>query len=138
MTDNLPDGLRDLLVNRIDSFEKLELVVTLHAAPRSTMSVDDLCRVLKRSRDGVRQTAMELRAVSLVELTSRGELRLLPPTTRDNDAIAALVQLYRDDRVAIVRALGDLAMDRIRNLASRAFADAFVLKKKPPKDGEDG
>ena len=134
----LPGVVRELLVSRIDSFEKLELVVALHAAPRTTMSVEDLCRALKMPRDTVRQAAMDLRAVALIDLTSRGEVQLLPPTSRDQQAIGELFRLYNEDRILLVQALGDIAVQRIRGMASRAFADAFVLRKKPPKDGDDG
>jgi len=134
----LPDGVRELLASRIDSFEKLEVVVALHAAPRTTMTMDELCRALKLPRDSIRQAAMELRAVALVDLTSRGEVQLLPPTARDQQAVGELIRLYTEDRIVLVKTLGEIAVERIRGMASRAFADAFVLRKKPPKDGDDG
>jgi DNA-binding GntR family transcriptional regulator len=134
----LPNGIGELLKNRIDSFDKLELVVALHGAPRATMSVEDLCRRLKLPREVVRSAVVELRAVSLVALTSQGEVQLLPPTDHDREIVATLVTLYSEDRVEVVRTLGQIAVERIRGMASRAFADAFVIRRKPPKDGDDG
>jgi hypothetical protein len=130
--------VNELLTNRVDSFEKLELVVALHGAPRTTMSIDALSHMLKLSREVVRQTVIELRSASLVELTSGGEVQLLPPTTRDHAAVSELVQLYQDDRFTVVKMMGEIAVNRIRNMASRAFADAFVIRKKPKKDEDDG
>lgn len=135
---SVPAGVRELLASRIDSFEKLEVVVALHGAPNRTMSVEELCRVLKIPRDAIREATMELRALALIELTSRGEVQLLPPTNRDQQVVTELVKLYDDDRFAIVKALGEIAVERIRGMASRAFADAFVLRKKPPKDRDNG
>lgn len=132
----LPEPISELLENRIDSFEKLELIVALHEAPRTTMSVEELCRALKLPRDAIREAAVELRGVSLVVLTSRGDVQLLPPSNREHAAVTELVRIYRDDRLAVVKAMGEIALARIRNLASRAFADAFVIRKK--RDDEDG
>lgn len=138
LSSNISEGVYELMRARVDTFEKLELVVTLHAALHATMSVDDVCRALKLPREAVRQAAVELRAATLVETTVRGELHLLPLTTSDRENVDELVRLYREDPLAIAKALGDISMDRIRNMASRAFANAFVIRKKPPKDGEDG
>jgi DNA-binding transcriptional ArsR family regulator len=138
MSTTLPDGIRDLLANRIDSFEKLEIVVALHAAPRTTLSIEEMCRRLKLTRDTVRQATMELRGASLVVLTSAGDVQLLPPSERDHAILEQLVRLYDEDRFTVVKAMGEIALDRIRGMASRAFADAFVIRKKPPKDGNDG
>lgn len=133
MSAVLPDGVGELLT-RVDSFEKLELVVALYGAPRSTMTVDELSQLLKISRDETRRTALELRGASLVVLTSSGAVQLLPPTTRDLELVGKLVALYDQDRLAVVKAMGQIAVDRIRNMASRAFAEAFVIRKKAGDD----
>lgn len=138
MKTDLPDAVYELLATRINTFEKLELVVALSAAPSSKASVDELCRTLKLPRDLVRQATIDLRASSLITLTSRGEAQLLPVTQKDEAALKELVQLYAGDPMSIVKALGDIAMSRLRSMATRAIADAFVLRKKTPKDGNDG
>ena len=138
LSTKLPADVAELLANRIDSFEKLELVVALYAAPRATMSIDALVTALSLSREDVRRAASELREASLIDLASRGEVQLLPPTERDHAAVSELVRLYQEDRFAVVKAMGEIAVSRIRNMASRAFADAFIIRKKPPKDDEDG
>jgi Mn-dependent DtxR family transcriptional regulator len=138
LSTKLPPGVDELLKDRISSFEKLELIVALHDAPRTTLSVDDLSRMLTLPRETVREVAIELRSASLVELTSRGEVQLLPPTTREHAAVVELVRLYREDRFTVVTAMGEIAVNRLRNMTARAFADAFVIRKKRKKDGEDG
>jgi hypothetical protein len=128
--------VRDLL-HRVDTFEKLEMIVALYKAPRTVMSVTELSQGLKLEREMVRRSALELRGGALVELTSSDEVQLLPPTSRDHEAVRELVRLYDDDRLTIVKALGEIAVQRIRNMASQAFADAFVLRKRPRGD-DDG
>lgn len=138
MNNELPDHLFELLERRVDTFEKLEVLVALHGEPRATSSVEALCRMLKLPRDVIREAVMELRSSSLVELTSRGEVQLLPPSQKDAASVAELVAMYRDDRMVIVRTIGEIAMMRVRSMTAKVFADAFVIRKKPPKDGEDG
>lgn len=136
LTTSLPNAVTELLANRIDSFEKLDLVLALHAQPRATMTVEALCRALKLPRDVIRQTAIELRGAALMELTMSGEVQLLPPTSNDHQAVTELIQLYNEDRVTVVRAIGEIAVARLRRMASRAFADEFVMRKNPRKDGD--
>jgi hypothetical protein len=129
VTAELPVTVRSLLENGVNTFEKLELIVLLHGAPRSVMSLAELTRRLRLESEVVRLAAAELRDAALVELSSTGELQLLPPTSRDYEAVDELVRLYAEDRLAIVKAIGEIAMGRIRTLASQAFAEAFVVRK---------
>ena len=134
--DDVSPRVRALLATRIDSFEKLELIIALHGEPRATSTFDQMCERLGVARHLLREAAVSLNADSLVQMTSGGELQLLPPTDRDREAIGELVALYSDDRMAVVKALGEIALDRIRNMASKVFADAFVIRKN--KDDEHG
>jgi hypothetical protein len=138
MTTALPHGVRELLQSRIDSFEKLELVNALHGAPRATMSLEQLATQLRTTQAAVRNAATELRAAALVEVTSAGEVQLIPPTSREVAALDDLIKCYREDQFAVVKALGEISLARIRNMAAHAFADAFVLRKKTGRRDDDG
>ncbi len=138
MPQDLPDSVRELLSRRIDTFEKLEIVSALHAAPQGTLTVDQLATIVKVSRDVVRQAIVELRVASLVEFTSRGAVQLIPLSQGDQTAVKDLVATYALDPLSIAKLLGEISMERIRNIASRAFADAFVLRKKPTGGDDNG
>jgi hypothetical protein len=133
----LPYGVSELLKDRVDSFEKLELVIALHDAKRTTLSVEELSRRLTLTRETIRRLAIELRSASLVALNASGDVQLLPPTSGEDTAVADLVRLYREDRFTLVAAIGEIAVSRLRGMTARAFADAFVIRRKPKKDGED-
>jgi hypothetical protein len=137
LTTSISKPVYDLLEHRINSFEKLELVIALASAPGATLSISDLARALTLPRDEIRQIATELRGASLVNVTTRDEVQLLPPTSKEGAAINELVELYREERFSVVKALGEISLARIRNLASRAFSDAFILGTKK-KRGDDG
>ena len=138
MTSKAPDNVRELLTHRIDTFEKLEIVVSLHRAERATRTHDELTRLLGFTRDLVDEAVRELRGASLVDVSASGDVHLLPPTSRDRLAVEALAKAYDEDRFAIVKEMGEIAIHRIRNMAANVFADAFVIRKRTPKDGKDG
>lgn len=129
----LPARLRELLETRIDSFEKLELVLVLHRAPDRTLAVPELADKLHLPREVARRLSIELRGAGLVEFTYRGQVQLYPPSSRDDELVEEVIRLYRSDPIQIMRLLSDIALRRIRTLASQAFADAFDLGRK----GED-
>jgi hypothetical protein len=135
-TSAVSTEVRELLATRVDSFEKLDMVIALHAAPNATLSVDALVRTMGCTRELVRQTLGELRRTLLVDLTSRGEAQLLLPSEADRRVVRDLVELHQSDRSIVVRLLGELAMNRIRGMAARAFSDAFLIGKK--KGDDDG
>lgn len=135
MTSPVPEPVRQLLVTRVDSFEKLELVLALLRAPCRTMSVPELGTALQIPRDVVRRLVMDLRAVSVVELTFRGQIQLQVPSPDDERAFAELSHSYQSDPVHVIRLLSEIAVERIRTMASRAFAKALTQRK---GDGSGG
>lgn len=134
MTSKAADSVRELLTNRVNTFEKLEIVLNLYRAERATSTIDELVRSLGFTRPLVDEAVRELRAVSLIETSSTGEVHLLPPSSRDRGAVEALAKAYEEDRFAIVKEMGEIAMRRIRSMAANVFADAFVIGRKGPKD----
>jgi len=136
MSDGLSPGLLALIDDRVNSFDKLELVITLHRAPEMRASVRDLAAALNLDRDEIRVAAGELAAVRLVAIDAAGDVRLVLRTPADEAAIRELVSVYQTDKVALVQRIANSAMNRLRNLAGRAFAEAFVIRKKPGEDDD--
>ncbi len=112
--------------------------MALHAAPHTTLSFDELSTAIKLPRDLARSLCDELRDALLVDIAERTKARLLPPSETDVALLAELADVYARDRVLLARVLSDIAMSRLRNMAARAFADAFVLRKKNGGDSDDG
>ncbi len=131
MPHDVPDHVRRLLSTRIDTFEKLEIVAALAVAPQTTLTVDQIAITVRIPRDVIRQAIVELRSATLVQLTERGAIKLLSLSQGDQTAVTDLLEAYALDPLSVAKFLGEIAMERIRNMASRAFADAFVPRKKP-------
>lgn len=109
--------------------------MALHGAPHATLAVDEIAAVVNLPRDLARSLCGELRAALLLDTGDGNTVRLLPPSDGDASLLGELAELYVQDRVLLARVLSDIAMSRLRNLAARAFADAFVLRKKDRDDG---
>jgi DNA-binding IclR family transcriptional regulator len=123
-----------LLQTQLDSFEKLELVRALRASGRP-MSRDDLeveCRV---TSDTVHEALESLSRTSIVEFDAATKLVRLGPSSHD-PALQALMEVYEDDRLAVLALLSTMVMERLRSMTAQAFADAFALRKK--RDDGDG
>lgn len=131
MGSELSTELRSLLAERVDSFDKLELVIVLHRAPEQRASVRDLAAALDLDRDEVRKIAAELTSAGLTHTNPSTEVRLQPATPEDRAVLDQLAAAYDRDKVEVVKQIAETAMNRLRNLAGRAFADAFVIGKKP-------
>ena len=129
----LEDGLRALLETTLDSFEKLEIVRTLLASGRamSQSQLEDGCGL---SSELIEDALPGLLRARLVErdVVDRG-IRL--GIASQDPRFVALMQLYNEDRAGVLAVLSSAVMQRLRSMAARAFADAFVIRKKRDGDG---
>ncbi len=123
--------LRRLLETKLDTFEKLELVAVLAKLPDMTASFDEVARELQVGSDVLRRVATDLARTGFVELA--GDQITLTAQDHELQTIAEGASL---DPRTVIRILSSIALDRIRGMAARSFADAFALRKK--KDDGDG
>ena len=123
--------MRRLLETKLDTFEKVELVVVLSNRVGMTGTFDDLARELQVGTDVMRRVAADLARSGLVELDGES-VRLTP----QDDELQTIAEGARVDPRTMMRLLSSLALDRIRGMAARSFADAFTLRKK--KEDGDG
>ncbi len=131
----LPGEVRKLLETDVNSIEKLDLIRYLRSAggpvPRAEIS-----RVLDLDRETADTLIDELAGADLVEVAgARSPVR--SGAAAAGEACEDLLRIYDEDRLLVVSTLSSLAMERIRNMAARAFGEALVSKKKPKPDGED-
>lgn len=124
--DRFDPDIRRLLETDLDSFEKLEVLAKLRATVSGLELADPLFE-----NEAMRWTLDELLRMRFVE--RRGQLYVLGPRGAEA-AVVALLSLYESDRMVVVAELSTLALERIRSMASRAFANAFVLRKKRGDD----
>ncbi len=132
-----PPAVRRLLLDVIDTFEKLEIVV--HVARRPTpqptpLSIGSALGIAQRT---VAEALSELAQSSVIVMADReaGAWSIDVDGPWAN-AAAALARLYDEDRVMVLDLMTRTALERVRSQAARAFADAFVLRStKKDSDG---
>lgn len=134
----LPDAVKNLLQECLNSFESLELLLALHAHAGEAFTIESLCK-----RVGV---APDLGVAALEDLTAKNLVRrstiepmtyrFAPATAGLDTGVAELSRLYRERRAAIVAEMSINAISRIRSSSLRAFSDAFVIgTRKKESDG---
>ncbi len=109
-------------------------MIALHRAAAYTSSNTELATAVALPIEIVSRAVDELARGGVVEVA--GGLTRLTISASDLTAVAELVALYDEDRIQVVRALSQIAMDKIRGMAARTFADAFKLRKN--RDSDDG
>lgn len=126
-------ALRKLLETKLDTFEKLELVLVLRAAG-APMALVDAARELQVGPDVLRRVALEVQRGRLVEVRADDHLRLTA-SAADLEALAQGAELFARDRGAMFELMSAVAMNRLRSMAARTFADAFRIRKKEDDNG---
>jgi hypothetical protein len=129
----LDDGVRTLLVTKLDSYEKLEIMRVLRGAAQ-TMSRSELEAACRLSSDAVEDALASLERSKLVEHDPVNHGIRVGAASADPH-FATLMQTYDEDRAAVLAVLSSAVMQRLRSMAARAFADAFVIRKKRGDDG---
>jgi DNA-binding MarR family transcriptional regulator len=130
----LSPALRKLLDTQVESFEKLELLMLLRRSP-SGRRAGELAIALNIGSDEVRAIVAALSAAGLVARAADGAISLAPQRPEGQAVLDELARVYEEDKIVLVKVIAETAMDRLRNLAGRAFADAFVIRKN--KKGDD-
>jgi hypothetical protein len=127
--------LRRLLETKLDTYEKLELAVVLARRPETQESVTELARELQVGEDVMRRLATDLSRTGLVAVTPEDKVQL-SATPDEMVTLAEGAEFFEGSPRKVISLLSTIAMDRIRGMAARSFADAFSLRKK--KDENDG
>jgi hypothetical protein len=111
----------------IKSAWSLELLLLLHRDPQKSWTSEPLIRELRGSEHLVNESLAILKAAGLVEVTEAGA-RYRPQSAESAALIAALVDLYTQKPITVLRAIFTSPSDHIRS-----FADAFVFRKSADK-----
>ena len=98
------------------------------------MSRSELEAACRLSSDAVDDALPSLERSQLVERDPVDHQIRVGAASAD-PSFTALMQAYDEDRAAVLAVLSSAVMQRLRNMAAQAFADAFVIRKKRGDDG---
>lgn len=137
LAQDLAPAVRRLLDDAVNTLEKLELVIRLYRARERRLTIGKLQRELELDRDDFRRSVAELTQAALIHRYGRDTIELLLHGAEDEAVMRELAAIYDSDKTRLIIAISEISMHRLRNLAGKAFADAFVIRKKYGDD-EDG
>ncbi|CAN5915989.1 hypothetical protein BH11MYX3_BH11MYX3_11720 [soil metagenome] len=128
------EELRALLDAKLDTLEKLEIVLALRDAPENTSTVEKLAHHLQVGPSVLAVVVEEIKRAGVVSMTGDDVTLMLDGAHTPLLAEAEL--LYKRRPSDFIRLFSTIAMHRIRRMAARSFSDAFQLRKK--KGGDHG
>jgi hypothetical protein len=136
--ESLPDNVRALLRERIESYEELEALLALERLRGAGLTTVELSAALRVNGPLIEQALRVLETRSLVRSRNAAERPLryfyAPSNAELDDAVRALAKAYGEQPIRIIQLMSENAIQRLRTGAVRAFADAFILRK-DKKDG---
>lgn len=139
MPDQLPDDVCRLLLEEIEGYEQLEILLLLRERALEDWSRERIGERLGIDAASVAGALAHLVARRLLEARPGPAFRYGPRTPALSDAVGKLAEAYADERrLQVMRVMNASAMQRLRHGAARVFADAFVLGKEGGKDKKDG
>ncbi|MGH9523175.1 MAG: hypothetical protein ACRD3E_11655 [Terriglobales bacterium] len=130
--DDLPETVRALLTECIESYEELEILLLLHGVGETGLTAVESALRLR--------IGSPLAAAALGSLTNRGLVSTVgsdpeskyvysPNSPILDEAVGCLAREYRNQPIRVIKLLSRNAIERLRAGALRAFADAFILGK---------
>lgn len=120
----LPEDLRDLLREHIESIDQLEALALLRREAPRAWSADDVAATLRLPAPAASAALQHLCTAGLVALATPGaaEFSYRPLSAELRERVERLLQLYGVERAAVLRVLSRNAIARLRAGALSAFA----------------
>jgi hypothetical protein len=136
----LPEDVRRLIEQHVDTFEKLAIIEHLRAHASQAWSEESLGRQLHFDAELTAETLAELAKSRLVRRSGgkAPSYDFAPDTPELAAAVEALAQVLIEQRAMVINELAANAMRRIRGQIPRAFADAFRFRDPGDEGGKHG
>jgi len=123
--DEIPDNLRTLINEQLDSVVQVEVLLLLHGQPAREFDAAAVARELRIEATGAEVQLAHLRAGGMLESTPAGGYRYAARAAAVCAAVGELARAYVDRRVTVI----SLIYSKPRADQVRTFADAFRLRK---------
>jgi predicted ArsR family transcriptional regulator len=123
---DLPDDVRALIIDRIDSVVQLEVLLLLYGDASRTWTAADLARELRIDARAAEQQLDLLCSRALLSCTAASPrtYQYVRRSPADDAAIEGLQRAYADRRVTVIGLIYSKPTDPLRS-----FADAFRIRK---------
>lgn len=132
MPDDI-EGIRTFLSEHVESFELLVLLLALQTDPATPVTSESAGRRTGVAPEDATQLLLALVRHGFcvtVQADTGPAYRYAPRTEILAKDAAALADAYRTSPGTIARLMSEVAIERMQSITARAFADAFVIRKK--------
>jgi len=128
---DLPEDVRALLKEHIESYEQLEMLLLLRRERYEVWTAEGLAARLRVGAELIEPALAALKLSGLVEITGTAPSRFAyrPASPGLDAATGRLEREYAERPILIIQLMSANAIERLRTAALHTFADAFVLKK---------
>jgi predicted ArsR family transcriptional regulator len=135
--DELPEDVRALLHEHIESYEHLETLLLLRRERHEQWTSEALAARLRVRPELIAAALANLKAGGMVEATGVTPTRFVyrPSSSGIDAAVGRLQREYTERPILIIQLMSANAIERLRTAALQTFADAFVLSKKDKDRG---
>jgi hypothetical protein len=132
--EDIPEDVRQLLRDHVTSFERLEVLLLLEAAPEQIFDIVTVCERVRMPEDIIGAALDALAAGQLIEKvpTAPHPTYRFAPGSPLRTAVHALTLSYDERRAAIMSIMSTNAIERLRSSTIRTFSDSFLLRKRKP------
>jgi len=129
---DLPDDVRALLHDHIESYEQLETLLLLRRERHEKWTGDALAARLRVRAELIETALAGLEASGLMAATGAAPARFAyrPGSPGLDAAVGRLERMYAERPILIIQLMSANAIERLRTAALHTFADAFVLSKR--------
>jgi len=133
----LPEDVRALLHEHIESYEHLETLLLLRRERYEQWTSEGVAARLRVRPELIEAALANLKASGLVEATGVAPPRFAyrPASSGLDAAVGRLEREYAERPILIIQLMSANAIERLRTAALHTFADAFVLHKKDKDRG---
>lgn len=128
--------MREFLEEKVDSFEKFEVLRRLWLREGELWNAASLVDGFLVPDDVLASSLAELVRVGLIKREGKSDQYCAATGSPDASLVTSMLSTYASDPLGLLKILNDLALRRLRGLAARKFADAFVVsRRREPGDG---
>jgi predicted transcriptional regulator len=131
-SDDVPENVRALLRDHLESFEQLELLLFLKQHPDVRYSAKELASHCEISLQAANDALGSLTKSGFVKSIGTEVAYVYSSAIIDKSidhAIGSLSTIYSRQNLAIIRLMATNSVDRVRAAALRAFTDSFIIRK---------
>jgi DNA-binding IclR family transcriptional regulator len=131
--DEIPVELKSFLRERIQSYDDLELLTLFHSTASRSWRIDAVARQLNITHSTASEALENLRNNGLLALVGEGEgsaYRYSPSTPELARLATQLIDLFENERLALVKSMNENAVARMRSGVRRMLLESLSGKGK--------